>query len=166
MIIYRFYNWLKTEIPFRKIPTYILGEVLVNACLSAVGIAILDMVYTTTPLPQILTASDLLWYTPLLLVVNSFFEELFFRGPLYFKKLQNTPSRLYAAILISSVLFGLAHGTFFNIAIQGVSGLLLSILFLKGGGSKKRFWRGIATSTIAHALFDCMFWAVYANSLL
>lgn len=46
-----------------------------------------------------------------------------------------TPSRfvLWAVVLLSSIIFGFLHGSWQNIFIQGVGGIIFSRAFLRGG---------------------------------
>jgi membrane protease YdiL (CAAX protease family) len=53
---------------------------------------------------------------------------------------------LWPVIIISSVIFGLIHGSWRNIFLQGSVGIVLSMAFLKGG---------YVSSVVAH--FFCNF---------
>ncbi len=163
MYLQRFYIWLQKPLIARKIPSYVLGATLLNL-FATLSMAVFLMQYNA-PLPQLISKDDALWYMPLLLLIDVFIEELLFRAPLSIKAFQSTPTRLLISTLTISALFGFVHGTVFNIAIQGISGIIFSILFLKGGGLQGKFWRGIALSGAVHALGNGILWVVYMSSL-
>lgn len=93
-------------------------------------------------------------------ILAPLFEELFFRViPLETHKLitQNSSETvksksLLLTVLLSSFLFGWAHGiTFHSLLVQGVGGLCLSYVYIKNGYS---YW----SSVTLHALWNliCM----------
>ena len=61
---------------------------------------------------------------------------------------------VFLGALALSIAFGLVHGSFKNIFVQGIGGLVYSIIFLKCGGFQRRFFKAIASSTLAHAAFN------------
>jgi len=98
----------------------------------------------------------LLWL-PFGLAIGLFFlafiEELLFRFVplgLAVKFFGRSPLVILTAILFS-VLFGLCHGGFRHIFLQGVTGFVLSIVFLKCGGFQKKLLRATFVCAIIHA---------------
>jgi membrane protease YdiL (CAAX protease family) len=86
-------------------------------------------------------------------------EELIFRlAPLavvlYF--FGRRPGLLLLTSLVVSAVFGIVHGNYVNIFIQGMSGFLLSLLFLKCGGFNGNVFKGCATSSLGHFLFNSL----------
>lgn len=51
---------------------------------------------------------------------------------------------------VVSAFFGYAHGGLDNIYLQGVFGLILVVLFMKAGGSEKRYVRAFAAVSVVH----------------
>lgn len=54
----------------------------------------------------------------------------------------------------SSVVFGLMHGNFFNIFIQGVVGIFFCLVFLKCGGMKRNFGKAVIASAFCHFSYN------------
>lgn len=52
---------------------------------------------------------------------------------------------LWPVIIMSSIIFGWTHGSWHNIFMQGLVGIIFSIAFLKGG---------YVSSVVAHAVFN------------
>lgn len=67
--------------------------------------------------------------------------------------LTNNKTALWVVIIISSVIFGYIHGAWYNIFIQGVSGVVLSLAYLKGG---------YVSSVTAHATHNGVLYAISA----
>lgn len=80
------------------------------------------------------------------------FEELLFRLiPLSLAICKSkTPEMVLFAIISSSFLFGMLHGNVFRVIIEGVVGVILSVLFLKCGAYQKKFFKATMCSTAAH----------------
>ena len=93
----------------------------------------------------------------LLLILAAFTEEMMFRFPLVLFNNGERYKQLIAVIGFS-ILFGYIHGNVYNIFMQGFGGLILSIVFLKCGGSDpfkiKNVLIGILCSTTVHATFN------------
>lgn len=82
-------------------------------------------------------------------------EEVVFRlAFLFLPSIKEDEFGLGVAIIGSSVLFGLVHGGFANILLQGVAGLLFCMQFLYFGGSEKDFFKATSATTITHALVN------------
>lgn len=85
------------------------------------------------------------------------FEELFFRAPLALAAkiwTANFQRVIWLAIAYSAI-FALAHtGGMTTFFFQGVGGLILSVIFLKCGGSQSKFIKPFTCSTLVHAFFN------------
>lgn len=107
------------------------------------------------------SASDVSEYLFFSCLCAPIFEELMFRHvPLQLTKLVQLPSEalklklLMLTVLLSSLIFGLAHGRGWeSVLIQGVGGLALCWVYIKNGYS---YW----SSVTAHALWNliCLFY--------
>ncbi|MDO8600869.1 MAG: CPBP family intramembrane metalloprotease [bacterium] len=77
-------------------------------------------------------------------IIAPLFEEFIFRFiPIKLTEIfTKRKSILWSVVVLSSILFGVAHGSWYNIFIQGPSGIILSVAFLRGG---------YFTSVAAHA---------------
>jgi len=90
----------------------------------------------------------------ILIAIQPAFEEIFFRGFLLDKI--NSVSGKYTAILITSVLFGLAHlipGKIYPAFITGIIGVILAILVLKT--------KNLFAAIIAHTGFNIISYILY-----
>lgn len=86
---------------------------------------------------------------------HAFREEVVFRlAFLVIPCIKEDEFGLGVAIIGSSVLFGLVHGGFANILLQGVGGLLLCLQFLYFGGAEKDFFKATLATTITHTLVN------------
>lgn len=92
------------------------------------------------------------------LFLYAFIEELMFRFPL--AAFNNKRNLQIIMVLIISSFFGWLHGNVYNILIQGTSGVVLSITFLKCGGSSSNSFNkvmiGLMCCTIVHALTNAI----------
>lgn len=86
-------------------------------------------------------------------------EEILYRFPLFFVS-SISPRLVIPAAIASSILFGYHHGDLSNIAVQGVIGLILCIVFLKSGGARRDPFKGIAVSGLTHFLYNSLVWAL------
>ncbi|NTW14347.1 MAG: CPBP family intramembrane metalloprotease [Candidatus Moranbacteria bacterium] len=93
--------------------------------------------------------------TPLFILVAAFFEELIFRFPLSIpvrRGLSVPVIMIFVAVF--SIIFGLLHGTWANIFMQGVVGALFSVVYLKCGGMSGNYPKALAASTVIHFLYN------------
>ena len=90
------------------------------------------------------------------LVPMAFFEEIIYRFPISWivKTSDKRLSSVIFASVILSLVFGLAHGHFLNILIQGVCGFMWSILYLKCGGFEGKILKPLIVTTLVHATYN------------
>ena len=91
---------------------------------------------------------------PYIVILMAFFEEITFRFyPIYIAMhLFGVSIYVVAIVIIISIMFGVMHGSFKNIFIQGIFGFLYSLLFLAAGGFQERYVLAIIAATISHSL--------------
>lgn len=93
--------------------------------------------------------------TLITIIEYAFREELRYRLPLLLCIVQSYSWWLVGgAVLISSCIFGSIHGDITNIPLQGVAGLLYSIVFLKCGGLQGRPYKALFSSTFCHSGYN------------
>lgn len=85
-------------------------------------------------------------------VIISIVEETLFRLlPMYLAvRFLKTPTGIFGAAIVSSVIFGVIHSGLNGIIDQGVGGLLICLVFLKCGGFQKRYWKALAATSALH----------------
>lgn len=92
----------------------------------------------------------------LILALTALLEEVLFRLPLaLFVRWWDIRAALIVAAMVS-VVFGFLHGDVWHVLIQGASGFLYCIVYLKCGGSWGRYWKGLFSAFAAHALFNAI----------
>lgn len=84
--------------------------------------------------------SYFVWAVLLALILAPLWEEFYYRFlPIYlFQKLGADKTTLWLIIVVSSIVFGLSHGSWHNIFVQGLAGLVFSMAYLRGG-----FWMAV-----------------------
>jgi membrane protease YdiL (CAAX protease family) len=112
------------------------------------------------PVPKelITQIQTLSWFLPFNLFQFAFVEELAFRAfPLStgFSLGLRVKGLMFIAI-VSSVVFGYLHGGYTHIFIQGISGLIFCIIYLKCGCLEHKFFKPLFSATLAHASFNGM----------
>lgn len=159
----RFWDWLDKEpTNWRQALRIIIVFTCANFAWAAWMMSILiasGIRPTTTGGPAFL--SQPLGYILPVLFVAAAFEEMIFRLPLiFFARATDSRNVLVLAVAVFSALFGLAHGGLINLPIQGVAGVLLSVVFLKCGGLHNRPAKGLLASTTTHFLFNAVVFAL------
>ena len=86
------------------------------------------------------------------LAVSAFIEELMFRAPLMLVVGSGRyPSLVAVAAIALSCAFGYVHfGGISSIPVQGILGIMLSVMFLKFGGANRKLWKPLFCTTFAH----------------
>lgn len=98
-------------------------------------------------------------------VESAFIEELIFRTSFVilgyyslhyvrFLRQSNHAHVYFFLALISSTLFGIVHGGYQNICVQGVHGFTMFLIFLKSGGPQNRLVKATFVTTAYHAWFN------------
>lgn len=84
-----------------------------------------------------LMQNHFLWAVLLALIVAPLWEEFFYRLlPIYFLQMTGAnKATLWLVIVVYSIVFGLSHGSWHHIFVQGLAGLVFSAACLRGG-----FW--------------------------
>jgi len=129
---------------------------LITAIIAACIFLILTQLGITSEPSEILTYEDFnrpifLFFLVVLLVPPV--EEILFRFvPIEGIKLITDSKRvLWITIILVSILFGSLHGSWHHIFIQGGSGVIFSLAFLRGG---------LISSVTAHALTNFIVWSL------
>jgi len=149
------FKWLRYEVPRKRLLTFILYSIAIAFSLSVLSGAILISVDADLKDvkigKKILTAG---FFSTLF--VCAAIEEIFFRFiPLYFARLltKKTSIILFVAI-ISSIIFGDLHGNAWHIFLQGISGFILCVVYLKCGGMQGKIIKPLSCSTLSHFGFN------------
>jgi membrane protease YdiL (CAAX protease family) len=84
-------------------------------------------------------------------------EEILFRLPLalIFWRRYRLESML-AAALVLSLLFGYAHGGWYHVIFQGVSGFAFSLVFIKCGGYRYHYGKALLASGLSHTITNTL----------
>jgi hypothetical protein len=99
----------------------------------------------------------LTWVFPFQLLFLAFVEEIKYRAPLILLRLADQERVTGLALFLAavfSVVFGINHGGWQNIFVQGSGGFLYCLLFLKAGGISGNFFRALAATTGVHFLHN------------
>lgn len=96
------------------------------------------------------------WFFPILLAAWAVFEEFIFRlFPLVAAVEEwGRSKKIFLIVGLASGIFGLAHGDFLLVFVQGGLGVLLSLLFLKCGGLQKKYGKAFAVTSACHILVN------------
>lgn len=82
-------------------------------------------------------------------------EEFIFRLPLILFIWKNAqPKTMLMIMIFLSVIFGLGHGGWVGVPIQGVMGFIFCLVFLKCGGMQKKYMKAFFSSTGVHFAYN------------
>jgi len=103
------------------------------------------------------------------LAVSALIEELIFRAPLVAAvRILRRPALIAVCVVALSCMFGyMHHGKIYSVPIQGMFGLLISVMFLKCGGANGKFLKPLLCTTFAHCMnnvFLCLVADLVAGS--
>ncbi|MBI1957338.1 MAG: CPBP family intramembrane metalloprotease [Candidatus Niyogibacteria bacterium] len=179
-------RWLEAEATGKRMYGLIVAVVLVSLMCSLFAAMILQSL--GVELPPVVDESKLLGtpFIPLVahyIILAVLLEEIIFRFiPLSVAvRMKCSFTKLMAIAIASSVIFGFLHGIlpalkrgdameFMNgvpfIFIQGVSGFLLSIAFLKCGGYAGKFEKALLASTAIHGLENSIILLLFSSTRL
>ena len=160
-------DWLAKEVPQKSRKWFILSAVCLSVVWSICVIMVLDFFGIELPQKQTMGLKIATWYFHFILFILAAIEEALFRLPLAAITYKLGKSRVVLlAILLSSVIFGLLHGGFICIFIQGVSGIILCAVFLKCGGFQENARAGFLASVLTHYLCNVvLIWLAFMGGL-
>lgn len=153
------WKWLSIDIGAKKVCGVIILAIIVKLLFVLVGIWIIkyfNVYVPPTPISReeipLLRLSFLFW----LLYVAILEEAMYHLLPLVFtmELLGGSKRAMIAVVVISSAIFGWVHGGFTHIFIQGVSGFILCLVFLKCGGLQRKYVKALTASAAVHFLFN------------
>lgn len=153
----KFIAWLKDEAKWKDVFGVILAFVFLNLFWDYLAVVI--MIGTIgLDVPPVVDGTTLIlsWNFLATLILAVFVEEVIFRvAPLTLATLLcKSPQTVLLVAGASSVIFGLVHGSWHHIFIQGVAGILFSCVFLKCGGFSKKYVKATAASVATHFLVN------------
>lgn len=164
-------GWLQTQVPISHIWIFALYSILSIFVLNFVTILILPKRFTEPPsfdpydpsfgsYPRFnappIGLPILTWKFPGQIFSLAVIEEVTFRFVLLGGAIQiwGATWPVLLVMVISSIVFGLMHGGPVNILLQGVSGVVFSIVFLKCGGFDHAFLMALMVAAITHCIFN------------
>jgi membrane protease YdiL (CAAX protease family) len=100
----------------------------------------------------------LLWI--LAVIVAAFCEEYMYRGVLYQLMLVHTDGKIWAAVLLSAVIFGFGHGT------QGEKAIIQIIPFAVGFHILAIFSDGLLLPMIVHFIYNISVELFFGNKII
>ncbi len=127
-----FYTWLQADVRgIRETIFYITLVLVLDFTYTKTVQQLLPTPRYNTPKKQCESLLPINRWLPLSLLFFAWIEEVVFRLPLSIAVTNGwSLSAILACAVFLSIIFGLSHGRY-NIFIQGVSGIFLSLLFLK-----------------------------------
>ena len=164
-------GWLQTQVPISHIWLFVLYSILSIFVLNFVTILILPKHFTDPPPfdPSDLNPGSYLnfntprigvpvltWEFPGQVFYLAVMEELVFRFVLLGGAVQiwGATWPVLLVMVASSIVFGLMHGGPVNVLLQGVSGIVFCIVFLKCGGFDQNFLMALMIVAITHCIFN------------
>ena len=148
--------WLEDEVYGWRVFRLVIGFVLCSFVWAEISFWFIFTLFQFQGSKYVPTVSILVWYFPLMLLGKAFLEELIFRLPVSFliRDIGYLDQRVFSFVLVWQIVFGLMHGGFLNIFVQGVLGLMLVAVYLKCGGAKGKTLKPLLVATFAHALYN------------
>jgi len=153
-------RWFHKEAHGREVVIYILVFLVFDLAYSISTVFLFEHphlnreISSSQELKQLFT----LELFPVLFVIfllAALLEEVVFRLPLViFVKLGWSVTKVLGVALLLSIIFGFLHGGVSHIYLQGVGGLLYSVIFLKCGGFQGNFSKAVGVSTAVHFLYN------------
>ena len=106
------------------------------------------------------------WWFVLSIVWVSIEEEVIFRIIPLVLLLRYVRNRviIMVAVLAISALFGYVHHGWESIAMQGVGGVLYSILFIKYAENGTRYYQASAVVILVHTIYNAIIMMIYGAS--
>lgn len=151
----RVLTWFRTEVTGSDVITYIWVSALLKIPIAIGSHAVLRLFgveLSNENAGEISTLS--LLDAAFIIPCAAFIEEVLFRLPLSIPWYFGQPLLSLPFAVFLSGFFGWVHGDLSNIAVQGLGGLVMSIVFLKCGGLQGKIIKPLLASTSTHALFN------------
>lgn len=148
-------SWLKKE--DELIYGLAVGSIILDFGCNIAALKIFELMGIN--IPKVPTeAMTIDWALPIILLFAALAEELIFRFlPLAIAvECGWSDYKIVIVSILSSIVFGYLHGGITHVFIQGVSGLIFSLLFLKAGGLREKYFEALVTTTVVHFCFNCL----------
>jgi hypothetical protein len=165
LLLDKLFAWLRIEPKgwaLVRFLTIILIVNLLNAFLSIGFIYFIGIHTDGRPDIEAFMRSMPITFMCILLPIFVMSEEFFFRLSLMFF-VHKQPKVIFMSAVFLSALFGYAHGGIGYILIQGFSGLMLCLVFLKCGGLQEKPGKAFRSSSAVHLIFN---WIILTPLLL
>ncbi len=157
-MIERFIGWLKTEVYGANAVLFIIFFSLIALLVAEINVRILTYFLNIEHKEKIfpLTLSLVPW-----MFLWALKEEFVYRRPISLIVSRNGLGYVCLAwVIIAQIIFGLDHGSFYNIFIQGVAGCFYVVIFLKCGGASGKIIKPMLASASGHALYNLILVAI------
>ena len=145
-----------TKREFMRLPFIILA---IDVVYSIVAIGVMELLNLGSEMIEDPDATPIAsWEFPVIIISVSVIEELLFRIiPLVIliRYVNNRFVTLFSVIALS-VSFGLIHSGWESVPVQGVGGILYSILFIKYAENGTRFLQASAVVILVHTIFNAI----------
>ncbi len=163
--------WLREGATFWELFKYLPGLILLQMFLIVVGVKFAGLFFSEASINSndavidtVIAHSNLAKQFFIFTVKDPFYEEVFYRftpfcALLVLMWLKKTKDEKGAAwdvavyIVVTSAFFGYVHGPG-GIFIQGLSGIVLAIVFLKWSALGAKLFKGLLASTIVHGAYN------------
>lgn len=151
-----FSEWMKEEPRWSQVASLIIfavGAEFYYRLVLSIFVALTGMALSSENTAQFDSVSgDIL----ILMLIVGIIEEVIFRLIpfllLTIKRGFFSIDFIMACVVIESAVFGYVHGDWSNVAAQGVSGLIFTLVFLKCGGLQRHYSKALVSSTLTHVL--------------
>lgn len=149
-------DWLRKEPEGFELVKFITGSIFLKLII-AISVSML-MMWSGVEVTKV-RDGDLKIFSisfPFVLLFGAMLEEYVFRlVPLKFVLNRNIGfEELTKVVLVVSAFFGYIHGGIEHVFIQGLGGIVLSVVFLKCGGLNKNYRKAYICSTASHYSFN------------
>lgn len=141
---------------------YMLLPLFIVAWDQLYNIVVAQLLYSKAAIDAVTIANDRVlvasWGFPFELILGATLEELIFRIIPLALLLRFTRNRriIIVSILALSVAFAFMHGGWPTLLLQGIGGVLYSILFIKYADNGKRLLEACAVVVLIHIIFNLL----------
>ncbi|MBM3261290.1 CPBP family intramembrane metalloprotease [Candidatus Kaiserbacteria bacterium] len=158
---HRMNAWLEREIVTKHVPYFVILAILCAFIAGALGQTLLSLWGIQVSKGNVVDIRQALsfWGFMDLMIPAIVLEELIYRAPLMIVAYLDPPL-IIPSILISSALFGWAHGDWTNLFVQGIDGIIFSVVLLKCGGMHNKLVKSALSVTMTHALYNMSVWTL------